>query len=102
MGLYDEISTLLEKTHRFEQLYEDNIRDGSPFLVKYRISPIDILRRANAQSRKYLFEDLRDGEDLAFDQISFLVALARSFACRHFRDNPPIPRYGGLDYAGNS
>ena len=35
---------------------------------------VDISRRSNVQARKYLFEDLRGKDKLAFGEISFLVA----------------------------
>ena len=65
----------MEKTQRFEQFGEEHIWQGAFYLVKYRINSLDILRRANAQARRYFFEDLREKDGLAFDEISFLVAL---------------------------
>ena len=38
---------------------------------------VDISRRSNVQARKYLFEDLRGKDKLAFGEISFLVALGQ-------------------------
>ena len=47
---------------------------GGRYLAKYR-PPRDISRRADAKARRYLFGDLREKGGLAFDEISFLVAL---------------------------
>ena len=75
--LFGELSTLLGKTHRFEQFSDSNVWDEALYLVKYRTFSIDIIRRANAQARKYISEYLRGKDDLALDQIGFLMAPAQ-------------------------
>ena len=65
----------MEKTQRFDQFFEEHVWNGAFFQVKYRIYTLDILRRTNAQARRYFSEDLREKDALAFDGISFLVAL---------------------------
>ena len=63
------------KTQRFEQFGDEHIWQGAFYLAKYRVYSLDILRRTNAQARRYFFKDLREKDGLAFDEISFLVAL---------------------------
>ena len=80
IALFHELSLLLERTQRFEQFTEERLWNGAFCLAKYRILTLDILRRTNAQARKYFFDDIREKDGLAFDEIIFLVALFSTFS----------------------
>ena len=75
ISLFEELTALLDNTHRFEQCADGHVCAGAYYLAKYRILLLDIFRRASAGARKYLFEDFRENGGLSFGEISFLVAI---------------------------
>ena len=77
LALYGELIAMSGKTRRLENPTEDHARRGSFYLGKYRILPIDIPRRTDAQARKYLFGDLREKTGLSIDRIIFLVEMGQ-------------------------
>ena len=77
IALFNDLPALLGETKRFEQFPEEHVWNGSFYLVKYRITALDIYRRTNSQSRRYFVEDLREKDALAFYEIRFLAALGQ-------------------------
>ena len=60
---------------KFPDFHEGDVEEAATVLFRYRIRPMDLLRRTDRGSRTFLVHDLRDSERLSFPEIRFISHL---------------------------